>query len=212
MLTPANLLLEFVLSLLVPFLATGPLTDAALARRAAEDTIAAYKAAGQDQLVTIAQLVAFALAALDNLRLSMPADLSLSMKLKLRGNAGTLNRASLHATAALDRQRRDIPPPQRDQQQVLASLEAAKTVVQQALAAQALATATPSAETPPNPAPIAARLTATPIAAATTMAPLVAPLAANANAPSGQQPPPPPSPLSRPPSPATRPTWPGPAR
>ena len=132
---PTDLLMEFVLSLLVPFLTTGSLTDPALARRAAAETIAAYKAAGQDQLVTIAQLVAFALASLDNLRLSMPQDLSLSMKLKLRGNANTLNRASQHATATLDRQRRDITPPERDETEILASLEAAKTVVQQALAA-----------------------------------------------------------------------------
>ena len=108
---PADLLMEFVLSLLVPFLTTGSLTDPALARRAAQETIAAYKAAGQDQLVTIAQLVAFALASLDNLRLSMPQDLSLSMKLKLRGTANALNRSSQRATATLDRQRRDIPAP-----------------------------------------------------------------------------------------------------
>jgi hypothetical protein len=132
---PADLLMEFALSLLVPFLTTGSLTDPALARRAAAETIAAYKAAGQDQLVTIAQLVAFALASLDNLRLSMPPDLSLSMKLKLRGTANALNRASQHATATLDRQRRDITSPERDETEILASLEAAKIVVQQALAA-----------------------------------------------------------------------------
>jgi hypothetical protein len=141
----ADLLMEFALSLLVPFLTTGSLTDPALARRAAAETIAAYQAAGQDQLVTIAQLVAFALASLDNLRLSMPPDLSLSMKLKLRGTANALNRSSQRATATLDRQRRDITPPERDETEILASLEAAKTVVQQALAAHpSEPTATPN--------------------------------------------------------------------
>ena len=159
---PANLLMEFVLSLLVPFLTTGSLTDPALARRAAEETIAAYKAAGQDQLVTIAQLVTFALTALDNLRLSMPPDLSLSMKLKLRGNANTLNRAAQHATATLDRQRRTVAPAQRDQTEVLAALEAAKIVVQQALAAQPSAPPQPAADHAAAPA----ATSPTPIAAA----------------------------------------------
>jgi hypothetical protein len=57
------------------------------------------------------------------------------MKLKLLGNANTLNRAVKHATATLDRQRRDITPPERDETEILAALEAAKTVVQQTLAA-----------------------------------------------------------------------------
>jgi hypothetical protein len=85
---PPNLLMEFILSLLTPFLMTGGITDIDLARRATAETIAAYKVTGQDQLVTIAQIIAFALTSLDNLRLSLPQDLSLSMKLKLRGNAG----------------------------------------------------------------------------------------------------------------------------
>jgi hypothetical protein len=109
---PSDLLMGFVVSLLTPFLMSGGITDAGLARRAAEETIAAYRAAGQDQIVSIAQIVGFALTSLDNLRLSLPAELSLSMKLKLRGNANALSRSSRHATATLDRQRRDAPEPE----------------------------------------------------------------------------------------------------
>jgi hypothetical protein len=126
---PSDLLTEFVLSILTPFLMTGSITDPDLARRAAAETIAAYKAAAQDQLVTIAQIVAFALTALDNLRLSLPPDLSLSMKLKLRGNANALNRASQHAAATLESQQ---PAP--DPTEILTALESAKAIVQQAKA------------------------------------------------------------------------------
>jgi hypothetical protein len=131
---PPNLLMAFILSLLTPFLMTGGITDIDLARRATAETIAAYKVAGQDQLVTIAQIIAFALTSLDNLRLSLPQDLSLPMKLKLRGNAGALNRASQQATTALENQRRETPAPEPDLDptEILAALETAKTVVQQA--------------------------------------------------------------------------------
>ncbi|WP_158932985.1 hypothetical protein [Acidisphaera sp. S103] len=120
---PNNPLLGFVLNLLTPFLIAGGLTDPALARQAAEQAVAAYQEAGNRQLLTIAQITAFALAALDNLRLSLPQDLSLSMKLKLRSNANALNRASQTATATLETQRRDAPEPA----EIPASLETAKT-------------------------------------------------------------------------------------
>ena len=77
------------------------------AGRAAQQAIAAYKAAARDQLISIAQTVAFALASLDNLRLSAAPDLSLSMKLKLRGNANALHRSTQRSAAVLERQRHE---------------------------------------------------------------------------------------------------------
>ena len=94
-------LLQVVLSLLTPLLMAGGITDTDLARRAARQAIAACNG-GQGQLVTIAQIVGFAFASLDNLRLSAAPDLSLSMKLKLRGNANALNRSTQRSTAALE--------------------------------------------------------------------------------------------------------------
>ena len=96
-------LLPFIISLLTPLLTAGGITDLNLARLAAQETIDAYRAGGQQELLTISQVVAFALTALDNLRLSMPAELSLSMKLKLRGNANALNRAARDATQLLQK-------------------------------------------------------------------------------------------------------------
>ncbi len=102
-------LLSCLLGLLTPLLMTAGLTDVALARRAAAEAIAAYRAAGADQLVSIAQIVGFALASLDNLRLSATPEQSVSMTLRLRGNANALNRAAQQATATLAVQRQDAP-------------------------------------------------------------------------------------------------------
>ena len=60
--------------------------------------------------MTIGQILAFALTALDNLRLSMAPDLSLSMKLKLRGNANALNRCARDNSKLLEKARRDSTP------------------------------------------------------------------------------------------------------
>jgi hypothetical protein len=96
-----------ILAFLAPILMTGDLAEA---RTAAQQAISAHKATGGDQLISIAQIVGFALTALDNLRLSMPEDLSMSMKLRLRGNANGLNRSAHRATATLDSQRRAAAP------------------------------------------------------------------------------------------------------
>jgi hypothetical protein len=143
-----DFMLGFVLSLLAPFLAAGSITDPALIRLAAAETIAAYNAptpdrpslghpspdrASPDRLIATAQAVAFALTSVDNLRLSLPAGLSLSMKLKLRGNANALHRSSQQATATLEAHPQDTEPP--DPTAVLAALETAKTEVRKAQAA-----------------------------------------------------------------------------
>ena len=137
-----DFMLGFVLSLLAPFLAAGSITDPALIRLAAAETIAAYNAPtpdrpspghpSPDRLIAIAQTVAFALTSVDNLRLSLPAGLSLSMKLKLRGNANALQRSSQRATATLEAHPQDTEPP--DPTAVLAALETAKTEVRKAQA------------------------------------------------------------------------------
>jgi DNA repair ATPase RecN len=105
-----NPLMPFLLAVLTPFLMAAGIPDPDLARQAATETINAYKATTQDQLVTTAQIIAFAFASLENLRLSAPEDLSLSMKLKLRSNANALNRASQKAAATLETQRKTPAP------------------------------------------------------------------------------------------------------
>jgi hypothetical protein len=127
--------MPFLLAVLTPFLTAGGILDPDLARQAALETIAACQADGERQLLTIGQIVAFALAALENLRLSAPPDLSLSMKLKLRGNANALNRAS-QKTAATQRPNPPADTPDQDPTEVAASLESAQTIITQARAAR----------------------------------------------------------------------------
>ena len=59
---PADPMLEFILGLLTPLLAIG---DLSAARAAAHHAITAYQAAGTNQLISIAQIVGFALTSLD---------------------------------------------------------------------------------------------------------------------------------------------------
>jgi hypothetical protein len=95
---PESPLLQVVLSFLTPLMLAGGIADPDLARRAAQQAIAAHQTG---PLLTIAQTVAFALAALDSLRLSAPPDLSPTMKLRLRGNANALNRSASRTAASL---------------------------------------------------------------------------------------------------------------
>ncbi|HEY4175161.1 MAG TPA: hypothetical protein VGM42_19180 [Rhodopila sp.] len=124
---PPGALLPYLLAVLTPLLTAGGTLDPDLARQAAMETIAAC----DRPLLTSGQIVAFALAALENLRLSAPPDLSLSMKLKLRGNANALNRAS-QKTAALRDDNHPTETP--DQAETMASLESAQTLITQARA------------------------------------------------------------------------------
>ena len=128
---PTGTLLPYLLAVLTPLLTAGGILDPDLARQAAMETIAAC----DRPLLTSGQIVAFALAALENLRLSAPPDLSLSMKLKLRGNANALNRASQKTAAVPDRPATaPNQPPEPDQAETMASLESAQTLIAQARA------------------------------------------------------------------------------
>ena len=102
-------LMAFVVALLASLMSP-TLADQHLARCAAREALGAHRTSGDGELVTSARIVGFALTALDTLRLSMPEDLSLSMKLKLRGNANALNR-SARDTAHILRQALPTPPP-----------------------------------------------------------------------------------------------------
>jgi hypothetical protein len=108
---PTSPLMTYLLAILSTLMAP-VLPDLALARLAAQEAIAAHQARGPHEQMTIAQILAFAVTALDTLRLSMPADLSLSMKLKLRGNANGLDRAARDNTSILEQARRTAQTPE----------------------------------------------------------------------------------------------------
>jgi hypothetical protein len=106
-LRPSDILLEAIVCFLAPLLLAGCSGDPDSARLAAIDTVAAYRARNRSELVKIAQIVAFGLMALDNLRLSSALGLPLSMVLRLRGGANALNRSAQQNARALEKERRD---------------------------------------------------------------------------------------------------------
>lgn len=102
-------LTQIILSFLTPLMLAAGITDSALAQRAAQEAIAAGP---PGSVVTTAQVVAFAMAALDSLRLSV-TEPAVTTKLRLRGNANALSRSSQRAAAAVTPPPRvePIPPP-----------------------------------------------------------------------------------------------------
>lgn len=107
---PSDIVLELIVCFLTPLFMDGCSGNLGFARLAAMETLASYRAQTQAELVKIVQIIAFGLAAMDNLGLSMAPDLSLSMKLRLRAGANALNRSAQQNTRALEKNRRESPP------------------------------------------------------------------------------------------------------
>ncbi len=96
-----DVLLHLIVTLLAPMFLAASGGDIHLARMAAFETVTAYRANEQADLIAIAQIIACGLAALGSLSLSMADDLSLSMTLRLRGNANALGRTAEHNRRAV---------------------------------------------------------------------------------------------------------------
>ena len=89
----ADFLLILLVTLLAPMFLAVSGGNIALARTAALETINGYQARSHADLLTVALIIAFGLAALGSLSLSLLDDVSISMALRLRGNANALNRS-----------------------------------------------------------------------------------------------------------------------
>jgi hypothetical protein len=142
---PADILLNLIVTLLAPMFLCASEGDIRFARMAAIETINGYRAQNHAGLIAVAQIVAFGLAALGSLSLSMADDLSVSMTLRLRGNANALNRSAEQNRRALTGHYADSAMPQTvpaasiDQEDHPQKTEAQKT------------TPTPIAAKPPTP-------------------------------------------------------------
>ncbi|HEY1410746.1 MAG TPA: hypothetical protein VGF36_01335 [Rhodopila sp.] len=109
-----DLLLTLIVALLAPLFLTASDGNIAFARLAAIETVSAYRARSQADLITIALIIACGLAALGSLGLSMADNLSTSMVLRLRGNAVALNRAADQNRKALAASEAAEPAPDLD--------------------------------------------------------------------------------------------------
>jgi hypothetical protein len=90
----ASALMNLVIALLAPMFLGVTAGDVRLATIAAAQTVNDYRAQNHADLLAIAQIIAFGLAALASLSLSMADDISLSMMVRLHGNANALNRSA----------------------------------------------------------------------------------------------------------------------
>jgi hypothetical protein len=91
---PGDVLISLIVALLAPIFLGVTAGDVPLARLAAMETVNDYRARNNIDLVAIAQIIACGLAALGSLSRSMAEEMSLSMTLRLRGNAVSLNRSA----------------------------------------------------------------------------------------------------------------------
>jgi hypothetical protein len=111
-----SILMTLIVTLLAPTFLGVTAGDLTLARMAAIETINDYRARNNADLIAIAQIIACGLAALGSLSLSMDDDISLSMTLRLRGNAVALNRSAEQNRRVLNQPLRDNdhPAPESD--------------------------------------------------------------------------------------------------
>lgn len=179
---PSDVLINLIVALLAPMFLSAS-GDIRFARMAALETVNAYRARNQADLMAIAQIIGCGLAALGSLSLSMADNLSLSMTLRLSGNAVALNRSVERNRRALKEKRPDTamtatplsaPEPEPDEDSDEAEL-VASVVATQKRAAEArahLQGTEPVADRTPSPAP--APITAAPIIPPTPPAPTTA--------------------------------------
>ena len=104
-----NFLMSVVVTILAPLFLGVTGGDAVLARMAAAETINDFRARNNMDLIAVVQIITNGLAALDSLCRSMGDDLPLSMTLRLRGNAISLNHAAEQNRRVL-REKRDAGP------------------------------------------------------------------------------------------------------
>lgn len=103
---PGDVLISLIVAILAPMFLTASGGDIGFARLAAMQTVKAYRARDNADLISIAQIIACGLVSLGSLGLSLADNLSLSMTLRLRGNAVALNRSADLSRRAI-RQARD---------------------------------------------------------------------------------------------------------
>ncbi|MEA2773627.1 MAG: hypothetical protein QOD93_6589 [Acetobacteraceae bacterium] len=107
-----GILMNLIVALLAPMFLGVTGGDIDFARMAAVETVNAYRARNRADLIAIAQIIAFGLAALGSLSLSMADDITVSMALRLRGNANACNRSAEQNRRALAKSLGDESVPQ----------------------------------------------------------------------------------------------------
>jgi hypothetical protein len=172
----STVFMDLIVAFLAPMFLAVSGGDIHYARAAATETVNAYRAESHADLLLVAQIVAFGLAALASLSLSMASDLPIALSLRLRGSAASSQRAGDQCRRArtqtrpepaaqlASRRRDDDPFP--DEATIIANVKAVREQARAAVAAlqpqvaavqpSPPATASPQAAAgaPPRPQPV----------------------------------------------------------
>jgi hypothetical protein len=106
---PPSLLMRLVITFLAPMFLGVADGNVQFARMAAIETVNDYRARNNADLIAVAQIIAFGLCALGSLSLSLADELSITMALKLRGNANACHRSAEQNRRALRQNPSDGP-------------------------------------------------------------------------------------------------------
>ncbi len=149
--TPSTNLTNLVLMLLAPMFLWSTNGDIRLAYTAAAQTVNEYRITNRLSLFTVAKIIAFDIATLSSLSLSMYEDVAMLLALRLRGNANSLDRSGERNRRLLEQESHH----RAREEPVEAAIAKAEQMVREAKAR--LHPAAPAAETPAaaEPAPAA---------------------------------------------------------
>ncbi len=110
---PSGILMALIVALLAPMFLGVAGGDLAYARAAAIQTVNDYRTNNRAGLIAVAQIIAFGLAALGSLSLSLADDISITMALRLRGNANACDRSAENNRRALAKIEAQDPAPEK---------------------------------------------------------------------------------------------------
>jgi hypothetical protein len=99
---PAEVLIDLLITLLTPMFLFAAGGDLAFARLAAAEALDSYRAETHADLITVAKIIAFGLATLGSLSLSMANDLTTHQILRLRNSANATDRSEHRNRVALN--------------------------------------------------------------------------------------------------------------
>jgi len=106
---PADTLVNLILALLAPMFLWSTEGNLRLAYTAAAQTVNEYRITNRLSLFTVAKVIAFDIATLSSLSLSMYEDVSMLLALRLRGNANSTDRSGERNRRVLEAARQTAP-------------------------------------------------------------------------------------------------------
>jgi hypothetical protein len=110
---PVQALMNLIITLLTPMFLAAAGNNLDFARQAAAETVNAYRAETHSDLITVAKIIGFGLAALAALSLSMAEDLPITTILRLHASANASDRSE-HRNRGVLKQALPLPAPQPD--------------------------------------------------------------------------------------------------